>query len=59
MGSKLKEYTDVDGGLIFGSRVNDPEKYGVVEFDQDLKVKSIVEKPEHPKSKYTVRASTF
>ena len=59
MGSKLKEYTDVDGGLIFGSRVNDPERYGVVEFDQDLKVKSIVEKPEHPKSKYAIPGLYF
>lgn len=39
---------------IFGYYVNDPERYGVVEFDQDYKVKSIEEKPEKPKSNYAV-----
>lgn len=39
---------------IFGYYVNDPERYGVVEFDKDNKVKSIEEKPEEPKSNYAV-----
>ncbi len=39
---------------VFGYRVNDPERYGVVEFDKDGKCISIEEKPEHPKSNYAV-----
>lgn len=39
---------------VFGYRVNDPERYGVVEFSEDGSCKSIEEKPEHPKSNYAV-----
>lgn len=39
---------------VFGYRVNDPERYGVVEFAEDGNCKSIEEKPEHPKSNYAV-----
>lgn len=39
---------------VFGYRVNDPERYGVVEFAEDGSCKSIEEKPEHPKSNYAV-----
>lgn len=39
---------------VFGYRVNDPERYGVVEFDENCKCVSIEEKPEHPKSNYAV-----
>ncbi len=42
------------GGLIFGYRVKDPQRYGVVEFDASGKVIGIAEKPQHPKSKYAV-----
>jgi glucose-1-phosphate thymidylyltransferase len=42
------------GGHIFAKEVPDPERYGVVEFDDQNNVISIVEKPEHPKSKYAV-----
>jgi len=42
------------GGTIFGYRVNDPERYGIVEFDETGKVLSIEEKPEKPKSNYAV-----
>ena len=42
------------GGVVFGYRVNDPERYGVVEFDESGKVIGIEEKPVHPKSKYAV-----
>ena len=42
------------GGVVFGYRVNDPERYGVVEFDPDGNVIGIEEKPAHPKSKYAV-----
>ncbi|MBW2091978.1 MAG: glucose-1-phosphate thymidylyltransferase RfbA, partial [Deltaproteobacteria bacterium] len=47
------------GGLIFGYRVKDPERYGVVEFDQSGKVLSIEEKPEKPKSNYVVPGLYF
>ena len=42
------------GGLVFGYRVRDPERYGVVEFDDNGKVLSIEEKPDHPKSSFAV-----
>ncbi|MGB7322308.1 MAG: glucose-1-phosphate thymidylyltransferase RfbA [Albidovulum sp.] len=47
------------GGTVFGYRVSDPERYGVVEFDDTGKVLSIVEKPEHPKSAYAVTGIYF
>ncbi len=47
------------GGLIFGYLVRDPERYGVVEFDDQYNVVSIEEKPEHPKSKYAVPGLYF
>ena len=50
----LSECSNVDGGIIFGYHVNDPERYGVVEFDKDYKVLSIEEKPSFPKSNYAV-----
>lgn len=43
-----------DGALVFGYYVNDPERYGVVEFDKQGKVLSIEEKPENPKSNFAV-----
>lgn len=49
---KLKDYTNVDGAVGFAAHVNDPQRYGVYEFDKDMKVLSIVEKPEQPKSNY-------
>jgi len=45
---------DLSGALIFGYPVKDPERYGVVEFDEHGKVTSIEEKPKHPKTKYAV-----
>jgi glucose-1-phosphate thymidylyltransferase len=42
------------GGVVFGYRVNDPERYGVVEFDAGGQVVGIEEKPKQPKSKYAV-----
>lgn len=59
MGEKLKQCTDVEGGLIFGARVHDPERYGVVEFDDDMNVVSIIEKPEKPKSSYAIPGLYF
>lgn len=48
-----------DGGLIFGYRVADPERYGVVDFDNDGRVISIEEKPAKPKSHYAVPGLYF
>ena len=56
---KLKEYTDPDGGIIFGYQVVDPERYGVVEFDNNNNVISIEEKPEEPKSNYAIPGLYF
>lgn len=47
------------GGTVFGYRVSDPERYGVVEFDRSGRVLSIVEKPEQPKSSYAVTGIYF
>ena len=54
---KIKTLTsckDVEGGIIFGYHVNDPERYGVVEFDKNFKALSLEEKPKNPKSNYAV-----
>jgi glucose-1-phosphate thymidylyltransferase len=47
------------GGTVFGYRVSDPERYGVVEFDREGRVLSIVEKPQTPKSPYAVTGIYF
>ena len=59
MGKKLESSNDPDGGLIFAYRVHDPERYGVVEFDNQGKAISIEEKPENPKSNYAVPGLYF
>ncbi len=48
-----------DGATVFGYYVNDPERFGIVEFDKDGKAISIEEKPEHPKSNYCVTGLYF
>ena len=48
-----------DGATIFGYRVKDPERFGVVEFDQEFNVVSIEEKPENPKSDFAVTGLYF
>lgn len=62
-GSGLKELLqnsiNPQGGVIFAYRVADPERYGVVEFDDDLKAISIEEKPKKPKSNYAVPGLYF
>lgn len=58
--SMLKRAASVDNGAcIFGYYVKDPRAYGVVEFDEDGKVLSLEEKPEHPKSNYAVPGLYF
>jgi glucose-1-phosphate thymidylyltransferase len=59
MSDKLQEYTDPDGGVIFGYQVSDPNRYGVVEFDKNMKAISIEEKPESPKSNYAIPGLYF
>jgi len=48
-----------EGGVVFAYHVNDPERYGVVEFDKENKAISIEEKPTHPKSNYAVPGIYF
>jgi glucose-1-phosphate thymidylyltransferase len=53
-GDRLQECGNPDGGIVFAYEVSDPERYGVVEFDDQMHAMSIEEKPAHPKSKYAV-----
>ena len=59
MGTQLRQYTELDGGVVFGYWVNDATAYGVVEFDGDGKVVSLEEKPAQPKSNYAVPGLYF
>lgn len=59
MGTKLRRHIDPEGGAVFAYYVNDPERYGVVEFDKDFRAISIEEKPAHPKSNYAVPGLYF
>ncbi len=55
----LRTNTDPDGGIVYAYHVSDPERYGVVDFDGDLKALSIEEKPKTPKSNYAVPGLYF
>ncbi len=56
---QLQELNDIDGGYVFAYEVSDPERYGVVEFDNDRKAISIEEKPQNPKSNFAVPGLYF
>jgi glucose-1-phosphate thymidylyltransferase len=58
-GGLVNSFNDVDGAAIFAYEVNDPERYGVVEFDSNNIAVSIEEKPNHPKSNYAVPGLYF
>lgn len=55
----LQSNNNPDGGIIYAYHVNDPERYGVVEFDEEGNVISIEEKPKEPKSNYAVPGIYF
>lgn len=59
MDDLLKQNNDPDGGVVYAYHVSDPERYGVVEFDENMKVVSIEEKPKQAKSNYAVPGLYF
>ncbi len=58
-GELIRNHIDPTGAVVFASYVNDPQRYGVVDFDDAGRVKSIEEKPEKPKSNYAVPGLYF
>jgi len=59
LGRQLKTLSNIVGGYVFAYQVSDPERYGVVEFDAEMKAISIEEKPAQPKSNYAVPGLYF
>ena len=54
LSSTLQGCTDPDGSIVFAYEVSDPERYGVVAFDRDMKAQSIEEKPTNPQSNFAI-----
>jgi glucose-1-phosphate thymidylyltransferase len=59
LGEQLEKNNSPDGGIIYAYHVGDPERYGVVEFDEQMRAMSIEEKPAQPKSNYAVPGLYF
>jgi glucose-1-phosphate thymidylyltransferase len=59
MAELLQANNDPDGGIVYAYHVSDPNRYGVVEFDENQKAISIEEKPENPKSNFAVPGLYF
>lgn len=59
LGTALRQYREIDGGLIFAYQVANPSDYGVVEFDADGRAIAIEEKPANPRSAYAVPGLYF
>jgi glucose-1-phosphate thymidylyltransferase len=59
LGKTLEKNSNPDGGIVYAYQVSDPERYGVVEFDDQMKAISIEEKPINPKSKFAVPGLYF
>jgi len=59
LGRQLQKLTNVEGGYVFAYEVSDPERYGVVEFDEKMNAISIEEKPKQPKSNFAVPGLYF
>jgi len=59
LGEQLEKNTQPEGGIVYAYHVSDPERYGVIEFDQQMRAVSIEEKPKQPKSNYAVPGLYF
>jgi len=59
LGLMLEKNNDPDGGIVYAYQVSDPERYGVVEFDNNMNAISIEEKPAKPKSRFAVPGLYF
>jgi glucose-1-phosphate thymidylyltransferase len=59
LGELLQSNNDPEGGVVFAYHVNDPQRYGVVEFNKEMKAISIEEKPRYPKSNFAVPGLYF